>query len=379
MTGPLSGLRVVELAGIGPAQYGCMLLADLGADVVRVDRPLPPGHEEPPSDVLSRGRRSIALDLKRPEDLVVGRALADRADVLVDPYRPGVADRLGVGAETLLRTNPGLVYAQMTGWGQSGPLAHAAGHDINYVALTGALWLMGDEDAPPPVPLNLVGDFGAGGMLLAFGIVAALLERERSGRGQVIDVAMVDGVVSMLSSVFALRAGGQWTEGRGRNWLQGAAPWYRPYRTADDRHVTVGPLEDRFYRQLLERLGLTADEFPQWDEATWPALAERLEACFATQPLDHWRTLLEGTDACFAPVLDLDEAAAHPQLAERAAFVRVDGQLQSGPVPRFSRTPGEVGGEAPRPGAHAAEILAELALDGARPLAPASVDSASGA
>jgi alpha-methylacyl-CoA racemase len=360
--GPLSGLRVVEFAGIGPAQLGALLLSDLGAEVVRIDRPsgsLDLGGEAA-REVLGRGRRSIGLDLRQPEDLATAWKLIERADVLVDPYRPGVMERLGVGPEEALERNEGLVYVRMTGWGQEGPLAAAAGHDINYIALAGALGQIGDAGRPPVVPLNLVADFGGGGMLMAVGVLAALHERRDSGRGQVVDVAMVDGVASLLGSVLQLRAMGLWEEERGANWLQGAAPWYRAYETADGRYVSVGALEPKFYAELLRRLGLEPQEWPQHDRERWPALAAAIGERFASRSLEEWQRELEGTDTCFAPVLGLDEAARHPHLAARGTFVESDGMLQPGVVPKFSRTPGAIGGPPPLPDQHGAELRAEL-------------------
>jgi alpha-methylacyl-CoA racemase len=313
-------------------------------------------------EVLARGRRSIALDLKHDDDREVLLRLLDGADVLIDPYRPGVAERLGVGPEVVMARNPAILFARMTGWGQEGPLAHAAGHDINYIALAGALEAMGPADQPPPVPLNLVGDFGGGGMLLAFGIAAALVERSRSGRGQVIDVAMVDGVAALMTSVFQLEAMGLWHAGRYENWLQGAAPWYRPYATADGRHVTVGSLEPQFYRLLLERLGLDPVTWPQWDRGRWPELIVELEARFAAEPMAHWQRELEGTDVCFAPSLELGELSEHPHLRARSTYVVDDGVLQPAPTPRFDRTPGAIAGPPPWPGQHSAELRAELDL-----------------
>ena len=359
--GPLGGVRVIELGGLGPGPHGTMLLADLGADVVRIDRPgdaVLPG--DPRAAVLARGKRSVALDLKDAAELDVARRLIDTADVLVDPYRPGVAERLGIGPDACLERNPRLVYARMTGWGQKGPLAGAAGHDLNYIALAGALHPMGSPDAPPRPPLNLVADFGGGGMLLAFGVAAALLERERSGRGQVVDVAMVDGVASLLASLCQLDGQGLWSRERGTNWLDGAAPWYRAYRTSDGRFVTVAALESRFYALLLEKLGLDAGEWPQWDPARWPEQSAQLTGIFAQRTLQDWRELLEGTDVCFAPALRVDEAASHPHVAARGTFLELDGVLQPAPAPRFSRTPGAIQGPPPVPGAHTDEILAEL-------------------
>jgi alpha-methylacyl-CoA racemase len=360
--GPLAGVRVIELGGLGPGPHGTMLLADLGADVVRIDRPggaLLGG--DPRADVLARGKRSVALDLKDPAGVETARRLIDDADVLVDPYRPGVAERLGLGPEECLGRNPRLVYARMTGWGQDGPLAGASGHDLNYIALAGALHPMGAPDAPPRPPLNLVGDFGGGGMLLAFGVSAALFERERSGHGQVVDVAMVDGTAALLASLCQLDAQGLWTRERGTNWLDGAAPWYRAYRTSDDRFVTVGALEPQFYALLLSKLELDPEEWPQWDQARWPEQSARLEALFVSRTADEWCALLEGTDVCFAPVLRLDEAASHPHLAARGTYVEQQGMLQPAPAPRFSRTPGAIRRPPPLPGEHTDEILGQEA------------------
>lgn len=363
---PLSGIRVVELAGIGPAQLGAMILSDLGASVVRIDRPahVPDGVPAHASrEILARGRRSIALDLGLPDGQRLARALVDDADVLIDPYRPGVAERLGFEPQSTLERNPRLVFARMTGWGQQGVLAGAAGHDINYIALVGALEPIGSADAPPPVPLNLVGDFGAGATMLVIGVLAALLERTRSGLGQVLDVAMVDGVATLLTSILQLDALGEWSPSRGENWVAGAAPWYRTYETADHRHVTVGALEDRFYALLLERLGLDVAQWPQWEQERWPALCERIAEIFRAHTLAHWRERLEGTDACFAPVLSFAEAAVHPQLSARGTYVTHDGVLQPAPAPRFERTPGEIAGPPPWPGEHTAVVLAELGVD----------------
>jgi alpha-methylacyl-CoA racemase len=361
--GPLAGVRIIELGGLGPGPFAGMLLADLGADVVRIERS--PGTDgAPPPDprgaVMERGKRSVVLDLKDPEGIESARALIDEADVLIDPYRPGVAERLGLAPDACLERNPRLVYVRMTGWGQEGPLAGASGHDLNYIALAGALHPMGRPGAPPTPPLNLIGDYGGGGMLLAFGVACALYERERSGLGQVIDVAMVDGVASLLAIVCQLEAQGSWSRERGANWLDGASPWYRAYATSDGRFVTVAALEAKFYSLLLERLGLDEDEWPQWDRARWPALIARLEELFAQRTLEEWCAELEGTDACFAPALRVDEAARHPQVEGRGTYVESGGVLQPAPVPRFGRTPGAIQGPPPAPGQHTDEVLAEL-------------------
>jgi len=362
----LAGIRVMELKGLGPAQLGGLLLSDLGADVVVVDRrlngPTVFTGDDPRKEILNRGRRSIALDLKQPDDLATGLRLIEWADVLIDPYRPGTTERLGIGPDAALSRNDRLIYARMTGWGQEGPLAHTAGHDINYLAVAGALQPMGAPEQPPPVPLNLIADFGGGGMLLAFGIVAALLERQRSGRGQVIDVAMIDGVASLLNGVLQQRAIGLWTDRRGVSWLQGAAPWYRAYAASDGGFVTVGALEGKFYELLLGLVGVDATLWPQWETALWPGLAEELTERFGSASLAHWRSVLEGTDACFAPALPLNEAARHPHNVARSTFIEFAGVLQAAPVPRFGRTPGAIRRPPPLPGEHTSEIRAELEL-----------------
>jgi alpha-methylacyl-CoA racemase len=334
--GPLQGLRVVEIAGIGPGPFCAMLLADLGAEVLAVDRP---GGPAPPG-LFARGRPRVPVDLKHPDGPGVVLDLVAAADALVEGFRPGVAERLGIGPEACLARNPRLVYGRVTGWGQDGPLAHSAGHDIDYIALAGALHPMGPAGGPPVPPLNLLGDFGGGGMLLALGVLAALLEAGRSGRGQVVDAAMVDGVALLTTELHELLAAGLWTDRRGANLLDGAAPFYGVYETADGRHLAVGALEPRFYAELLERVGLGGDELPdQLDQAGWPALRERLADVFRTRTRDDWCRLLEGTDACVAPVLSLLEAPTHPHNQARGTFVEVGGVTQPAPAPRFSRTP----------------------------------------
>ncbi|BCJ35113.1 CoA transferase [Actinocatenispora thailandica] len=363
MQGPLAGFRVVELAGIGPAPFAGMMLADLGADVVRVDRPggqsvpLAAGHR-----VLARNRRSLAVDLKQPDGVAVVRRLVAGADALIEGYRPGVAERLGLGPDECLAANPRLVYGRMTGWGQTGPLAQRAGHDIDFIALAGALGLVGDADAAPTVPLNLIGDFGGGGMLLAVGVLAALLGAGRTGRGQVVDAAMVDGAAVLLSMTLGMRSAGMWGAQRGRNLLDGGAPFYAVYRCADGGYVAVGALEDPFYAALLDGLGLAGDETlpPRADRAAWPLLRDRFATVFAGRTRDEWAAHFAGTDACVAPVLDPDEAAAHPHLAQRGTYRHDDGVLQPAPAPRFSATPAGTPTPAPAAGAHTDEILAEL-------------------
>ena len=335
--GPLQGTRVLELAGIGPGPFCAMLLADLGAEVLAVDRP---GGAGGWPVLLARGRRRVTVDLKHPAGPGVVLELAARADALVEGFRPGVAERLGVGPEACLARNPRLVYGRVTGWGQDGPLARAAGHDIDYIALAGALHPVGPAGGPPVPPLNLLGDFGGGGMLLALGVLAALLEAGRSGRGQVVDAAMVDGAALLTTQLHELLAAGLWTDRRGANLLDGAAPCYGVYETADGRHLAVGALEPGFWAELLERVGLGGEELPaQLDRAGWPRLRERLAAVFRTRTRDEWCRLLEGTDACVAPVLSPAEAPAHPHNHARGTFVQVAGVTQPAPAPRFGRTP----------------------------------------
>ena len=355
MSGPLQGVRVVELAGLGPAPYACMLLADLGAEVLRVDRPAP-GFGVPAYEVTGRGRRSIAVDLKNPGAAEVVLRLVEQADVLVEGLRPGVAERLGVGPDACSARNPRLVYARMTGWGQEGPLAPRVGHDINYAALTGALGAIGEPGRKPVPPLNLVADFGGGAMFLVTGILAALLERATSGRGQVVDAAMVDGVTSLLAMTYGFRAAGGWTDERGSNLLDGGAPFYDTYACSDGRYVAVGALEPQFWAVVVQTLGL--EDLPeQYDRTGWPVLRQRLADAFATRTRDEWAEVFEGLDACVSPVLSLGEAPRHPHLAHRRSVVEVDGVEQPAPAPRFSRTPGQLG-LTPRPaGADTREAL----------------------
>jgi alpha-methylacyl-CoA racemase len=359
--GPLRGYRVLELAGIGPAPFACMMLSDLGADVLRVDRVGGRrGLEGLPANVLDRGRRSVAVDLKHPEGAEVVLRLAEVADALVEGYRPGVAERLGIGPETALARNPRLVYGRMTGWGQDGPYATMAGHDINYIALAGVLAHIGRAGERPVPPLNLVGDFGGGGMLLAFGIVCALLETSRSGQGQVVDAAMVDGSAVLMSMMHGLSAMGLWSESREANLLDGGAPFYDVYETADGGYVSIGSLEPQFYAELLRLTGLEGEHgmTAQMDRSEWPALKTRLAAVFKTKTRDEWCRVMEGTDVCFAPVLTMREAAGHPHNQARQTFVEIQGVTQPAPAPRFSRTPGAIAGPPAVPGAHTEEALA---------------------
>lgn len=356
MNGPLAGLRVLELGGIGPVPHAAMVLGDLGADVARVQRPDGFRLSDPTRDHLLRSRRCHELDLKDPADRETALRLAELADVVLEGFRPGVAERLGLGPDELTARNPRLVYGRMTGWGRGGPLADAAGHDINYLSLNGTLHAIGPADRPPTAPLNLVGDFGGGSMLLVTGVLSALLERERSGRGQVVDAAMVDGSAVLAQAIWAWRGTGDWTDDRGANLLDGTAPFYRCYRCADDRFVAVGAIEPQFYAELLKGLGLVGADLPdQDDRAGWPALAARFEAEFATRPRDAWVEAFAGLDACVTPVLDFAEAAAHPHAAARDAFVELDGIVQPAAAPRFSRsTPAAA---PPRPAAPADETF----------------------
>jgi alpha-methylacyl-CoA racemase len=361
--GPLTGLKVIEIAGIGPGPFCAMMLSDMGAEVLRVDRlgDADLGLDvDPRFSVLNRGRRSVAVDLKTAEGVAAVKRLIARADVVLEGFRPGVMERLGLGPDECLALNPRLVYGRMTGWGQDGPMAQAAGHDINYIALAGVLHSIGPRGGRPVPPLNLVGDFGGGGMYLAFGIVCALLEAGRSGQGQVVDAAMVDGAASLAAAVFGLRAKGIWTDERGDNILDSGAPWYDVYETRDGRFVAIGSIEKRFYGELLQRAGLEGEPLPaQWDRARWPELRARLADVFKGRTRDEWCALMEGSDVCFAPVLTMAEAAAHPHNAARGTFVEVDGVTQPAPAPRFSRSKTAIQGPPARRGEHTEAALSD--------------------
>ncbi|MCG8592341.1 MAG: CoA transferase [Proteobacteria bacterium] len=378
--GPLSGYRVLEVAGLGPGPFAAMLLSDLGAEVLRIDRPdavAAGGGQSPHLNFMNRGRPSVGIDLKHPDGRQLVLELVERADALIEGFRPGVMERLGLGPEPCQARNPRLVYGRMTGFGQDGPLAHTAGHDINYVALAGALDAIGRRGQPPTPPLNLLGDFGGGGVFLVLGLVCALLERERSGQGQVVDAAMVDGVAVLSTVLHSLRLFPDfWSPERGTNLLDSGAPFYDVYETADGRYVSVGAIEPQFYAALLKKLELPPSAVAtQNDRATWPAQKERIAAVFRTRTRDEWCALLEGEDVCFAPVLSPEEATAHAHNAARATFVEVEGAVQPAPAPRFSRTPGRVAGPARAPGADtdaalgawgvAADRLASLHASGA--------------
>jgi alpha-methylacyl-CoA racemase len=359
--GPLAGIKVVELAGIGPGPMCAMLLSDMGADVVRVDRLADSGlgisHGRKYS-TLNRGRRSIAVDLKNPKGVETVLRLADGADALIEGFRPGVTERLGIGPDVCLGRNPRLVYGRMTGWGQDGPLAHAAGHDMNYIALTGALDSIGRDGGKPVPPLNLVGDFGGGALYLAYGIVCGVLEARQSGQGQVVDTSMTDGAASLMTSIYGMHATGNWRQPRGSNILDTGAHFYEVYETSDGKFVSIASIEAKFYKELLELTGLDGEDLPaQMDRDSWPAMRERLIGVFKTKTRDEWCAIMEGTDVCFAPVLSMAEAPNHPHNKARGTFIEVDGVIQPGPAPRFSRTKAEVQGPPSDPGQHTDEVL----------------------
>jgi alpha-methylacyl-CoA racemase len=348
--GPLTGLRVLEFTGIGPGPYCAMLLSDLGAEVLRIEREGGNGWRNP---VMDRGRAALTIDIRSEAGRERCLAAADQADVVIEGFRPGVMERLGLGPQPMMARNPRLIYGRMTGWGQDGPLAGTAGHDINYIALTGALAAIGANEGPAIPPLNLVGDFGGGGLFLAFGIVAALWEREKSGKGQVIDAAIVDGVTSLMSMFSGLVPSGLISVERGKNLLGGAAPFYRCYTCADGKDIAVGALEPQFYKELLDRIGAPSALYDdQKEQINWNERSALLAQIFATRDRDAWCALLEGTDACFAPVLELKDAASHPHMQARKSYVQIDGISHPAPAPRFSRTPGSIG-----PAASGSELL----------------------
>jgi alpha-methylacyl-CoA racemase len=338
--GPLAGIKVIEMAGLAPGPFGAMMLADMGAEVLRIDRPdAPEAKPGAKPNLVNRNRSAIALDIKSKDGLAILRRLIASADALIEGFRPGVMERLGLGPGECLAANPKLVYGRVTGWGQDGPLAHAAGHDVNYVALAGALHTIGTRD-DIAIPLNLIGDFAGGGMYLAFGIVCALFEAAKSGKGQVVDTAMVDGAASLMTYIHGIRAAGKWSDTRGENVLDGGAHFYSIYKTRDGRHISIASVEPKFYAELLRLTGLAHDkDLPaQLDRANWPMLRQRLAGVFASKSRDEWCALMEGSDVCFAPVLTLQEAVDHPHNRARNTFIEVDGVVQPAPAPRFSRT-----------------------------------------
>lgn len=364
--GPLAGIKIIEIAGLGAAPYGCMMLADLGAEVVRIERP--GGNADTPAgSPLLRNRRTMEVDLKCPEGAETVLALVEKADVLIEAFRPGVAERLGIGPEECLARNPALVYGRMTGWGQSGPLSQSAGHDLNYIGLTGLLHQIGPTGGKPVVPLNVIGDFGGGGLLLAFGVVSALLHARQTGQGQVVDAAMLDGAISFMSMFFGYREEGLFLDGPGRNFLGGGAHYYDVYQTADGKFLSVAPIEPQFYRRFISLLGVEPERFlpagyPSHSEDNitrdWPELKKELEKIFLTRTRDQWCNFFNGEDVCVSPVLDLDEALAHPHNQSREAFVEVGGVQQNAPAPRFSKTPAPI----PQPPADSAvDTMAVLA------------------
>jgi alpha-methylacyl-CoA racemase len=366
--GPLSGFKIIELAGIGPGPFCGMMLADMGAEVIRVERfsAAADSAATAPKDILARNRRSIAVDLKSPAGIETVLRLIEGADALFEGFRPGVTERLGLGPDQCLERNERLVYGRMTGWGQDGPMAQAAGHDINYIGLAGALHAMGRVGEKPVPPLNLVGDFGGGGMLLAYGLVCALLEVSKSGKGQVVDAAMIDGTSALMAMFYSMSASGRFHLERGTNLLDGGAHFYDTYRTKDDEHICIGSIEPQFYALLIEKAGLDAEKFaPQMDESQWPELKAELTNVFLTKTRAQWCELMEGTDVCFAPVLNLEEAAEHPHSKARNSYLQVDGVLQHAPAPRFSRTKaGEVKG-ARVPGEDSRAVLQEFGFSDA--------------
>jgi alpha-methylacyl-CoA racemase len=361
--GPLSGIRIVEMAGIGPGPMCAMLLADLGADIIRVDRMesanlgLP---RDPRTDLLMRSRRSVAIDLKTQMGVDAALKLIEGADALIEGFRPGVMERLGLGPAICLKRNPGLVYGRMTGWGQDGPLAHAAGHDINYISLIGALHAIGRQGEPPVHPLNLVGDFGGGALYLAMGLLAALLNARTSGQGQVIDCAMTDGAASLMTMFYGMHATGRFTDDRGENAIDTGSHYYNVYETADGKYVSIGAIEPKFYAELIDKLGLIKDDLPkQQDSSAWPDLKTKLTSIFRSKTRDEWCEIMEGTDVCFAPVLSLSESFGHAHNKARDTFVEIDGVMQPAPAPRFGRTPAEVSRPPCRPGQHSREALSD--------------------
>jgi alpha-methylacyl-CoA racemase len=369
--GPLAGVKVLEMEAIGPVPWAAMMLSDMGADVLRIDRAGPPelGMDYGTRfDFTKRGQRSIIADLKQPAAIDAVLHLASRADVLIEGLRPGVMERLGLGPEPCMKHNPALVYGRMTGWGQTGPLANSVGHDINYISIAGALHTMGRQDEPPAVPLNLIGDYGGGGMLLVVGVLAALLEARSSGKGQVVDAAMVDGSLALMAPVLGMWRGGGWIDRRESNVLDGGAHFYGTYATSDGKAISVGAIEPRFYAALLKGLGLEREQLPQQHEReTWPGMRRRFAEIIAGQSRDHWCRVFEGTEACVAPVLSLEELAAHPHHQGRKSFVEVEGVMQPAPAPRFSRTPSEVAGPPVERGVGGRDAIERWGFDPADP------------
>ncbi|WP_037493009.1 CaiB/BaiF CoA transferase family protein [Sneathiella glossodoripedis] len=365
--GPLAGIKIVEMGGIGPGPMCALLLADMGAEIIRIDRLQETGlgvHTDPKFNLLMRGRRSIAVDSKSEAGREVILKLIEQADALIEGFRPGVMERLGLGPDVVFERNERIAYGRMTGWGQDGPLARAAGHDLNYIALSGALHAIGRKDGPPTPPLNLVGDFGGGALYLAMGLLAAILEAKTSGKGQVVDASMVEGAANLMTTFFGLKAAGRWTDERGTNILDSGAHFYDVYETADGKYVSIGSIEGKFYKLLLEKTCLDKEELPdQMDVSQWPLLKEKLAKVIKQKTRDQWCDIMEGSDVCFAPVLSITEVADHPHNKARGSFVEVDGVLQPGPAPKFSRTPSEIQRPPCAPGQHTDEALADWGFE----------------
>ncbi len=367
MSGPLTGLKVIELAGIGPAPMAAMMLSDMGAEVIRVDRLTASGLGIPMPNkfnFLGRGRKSIAVDLKNPEGIEALLELIEKADIVIEGFRPGVMERLGMGPDVCLERNSKLVYGRVTGWGQEGPLSKSAGHDLNYIALSGALHAIGrSNDEPPTPPLNLVGDFGGGTMFIVVGILAALHEVKNSGKGQVVDAGMVDGALSLMTSIYGMNAGGNQSDERASNILDSGAHFYNTYETRDGKYVSIGSIETKFYAMLLDKIGLDPDSLPpQMERESWPAMKKKFKEIFLTKTRDEWCALMENTDICFAPVLSLAEAPNYAHNKERGAFVDVDGVMHPAPAPRFSVTPSSIKSPTPNTGVHTDEVLADWGI-----------------
>ena len=365
--GPLKGIRIIEMAGIGPGPFAGMLLADLGTEVIRIDRSKAGMTTNGgPVDVMNRGKKSISVDLKNPEGVEVVLKLIETADALLEGYRPGVMEKLGLGPDVCLARNEKLVFGRMTGWGQTGPLAHTAGHDINYIAITGALDSIGTTDSGPIVPLNLLGDFGGGSMYLIMGLLAGIIEAKNSGKGQAIDVAITDGVISLMSFMHGFKAMGMWESGRNINMLDGTAHYYDTYQCSDGEWISIGSIEPQFYALLEQKLGIdlqSADFMVQYDKARWPALKEQVKQVILGKPSAYWCELMEATDVCFAPVLSLQDSPEYPHNKQRQSYVEIEGVTQSAPAPRFSRTPSEIGNVAVVNGANTEELLSSLGFD----------------
>ena len=362
--GPLKGKCVIELQSIGPGPFCGMMLADMGAEIIRIDRSSSVDGSGNPADILARGRKSIGVDLKNPDGVETVLKLIESADVLLEGFRPGVTERLGLGPDVCLERNPKLIYGRMTGWGQTGPMALAAGHDINYISLSGALHAIGPKDTNPTPPLNLVGDFGGGGMLLAFGIASALVETAETGKGQVVDAAMTDGSALLMNAIFGIMNAGNWTHDRSTNLLDGGAHFYGTYETKDGKYISIGSMEPQFYALLLEKTGLSNDpDFAkQMSREDWPSLRTRLEAVFLERTRDEWDEIMLGSDVCYAPILQFEEAASNPHNQERQTFVESSGVTQAAPAPRFSRTPAELPTPAVAPGNNTDEVLSSMGL-----------------